>query len=350
MTELIELTSLDFAELNNFFVELGEPAYRAQQLAQWIYKQGASDFEDMTTLSKELRSKLSKRAYISQLEELKAAVAEDGTVKYLFELRDGQRIETVLMRYADHRNTVCISTQVGCAMDCSFCATGQQGLERNLSTGEIVAQVLEVQRSLSEEEFGVPRISNVVLMGMGEALANYDNSLKAIQILNDQRGLNIAMRKITLSTCGLVPQIRKLAEEELQLVLAISLHAAEDSLRSQLMPINDRYPLAELMAACKYYQQCTGRRITFEYALIDGVNSSPQQAQSLAELLSDLLCHVNLIPVNPVAELELSRPSQEKIEAFQRVLTAEGIENTLRLERGVEIEAACGQLKSEYED
>jgi 23S rRNA (adenine2503-C2)-methyltransferase len=346
MSEKVDLCSLDFEELEEFVKEIGEASFRARQISDWIYKQGITDFMEMSNLSKNLRNRLNEIAYISQLKEKTRSEAKDGTKKFLFELEDGERIETVLMSYQGGRNSVCISTQVGCAMGCNFCATGLQGLERNLSTGEIVGQVLEVQRLISNDEFRDPRVSNIVVMGMGEPLANYDNLLKAIKILNDEAGLNISMRRITVSTCGLVPKIKELADENLQLVLAISLHAANDELRNEMMPINKRYPLEELIAACKYYLEKTNRRITFEYALVSGINNDPQDAKELAELLSDLLCHVNLIPVNPVEELDLHRPKRGDIKRFKEILAQNGIQVTLRQERGNDIEAACGQLRS----
>lgn len=350
MADKVELSSLGFPELKEFMNEIDEASFRANQIANWIYKQGVTDFAEMTNLSKDLRSKLQEVAYISQLQEKARAESKDGTVKFLFELEDGNSIETVLMPYQDGRNSVCISTQVGCAMGCDFCATGLQGLERNLTTGEIVGQVLEVQRGISKEEFGNPAVTNVVIMGMGEPLANYDNLIRAIKILNNEKGLNISMRKITVSTCGLVPQIRKLADEEFQLVLAISLHAATDQLRNKMMPVNERYPLSDLIDACEYYLEKTNRRITFEYALIEGFNNRTRDAKKLARLLSDLLCHVNLIPVNPVEGLDLARPERKDIKEFEEVLAQYGIPVTLRQERGSDIEAACGQLRSKQED
>ncbi|SJZ30902.1 23S rRNA (adenine(2503)-C(2))-methyltransferase RlmN [Selenihalanaerobacter shriftii] len=348
MVDKVDLSSLNFQGLEEFMANIGEAEFRAKQIANWIYKQGITDFNQMTNLSKGLQNKLKKVAYISQLQEITKSKSKDGTIKYLFELIDGKRIETVLMPYRDGRNSVCVSTQVGCGMGCNFCATGLQGLERNLTTGEIVGQVLKVQKLISGEEFGEPAVTNIVFMGMGEPLANYNNLLKAIEILNGNKGLNIGMRKITLSTCGLVPQIKKLAKEELQLVLAISLHAATDNLRDEMMPVNKRYPINELMTACEYYIKRTNRRITFEYALVDGVNNRVQDAKELAKLLSGFLCHVNLIPVNPVGELDLTRPDREDINNFKEILSKNGIQATVRLERGSDIEAACGQLRSKH--
>ncbi|ADL12946.1 23S rRNA (adenine(2503)-C(2))-methyltransferase RlmN [Acetohalobium arabaticum] len=348
MTDKAELISFDLTELENFINnELGEASFRAEQIFNWIYKQGAVNFEEMTNLSQGLRSRLQSKAYIQQLTEITRAKSEDGTVKFLFELEDNKEIETVFLPYQDGRNSICVSTQVGCGMGCNFCATGQQGLERNLTTGEIVSQILKVQQLMGSNGYDPSLISNVVFMGMGEPLANYDNFLRVIDILNSEKALNISMRRITVSTCGLVPQIKRLADKELQLVLAISLHAAEDKLRSEMMPINKRYPLEELIAACEYYLQKTNRRITFEYALVDGVNNRRQDAEKLAQLLSGLLCHVNLIPVNPVKELGLTRPNRKAIKEFKEILDRHNIQATVRQERGNDIEAACGQLRTE---
>jgi 23S rRNA (adenine2503-C2)-methyltransferase len=294
----------------------------------------------MSNLSKGLRDKLVNRAYISQLEVIASQESKDGTIKYLFELEDGQRIESVFMPYQDNRRSVCISTQVGCGMGCNFCATGLNGLTRNLSSGEIINQIISIARLRDEE------ISNVVLMGMGEPLANYNQVLKAISLMNDGNGLNIGMRRITLSTCGLVAEIKSLAEEELQLTLAISLHASNNRLRSQMMPINDRYPLEDLLESCRYYIEKTGRRISFEYSLVKGVNDSPKDARELAKLLSGILCHVNLIPINQVEGLEYSKPDRNRINNFKAELEHEGIAVTVRVERGADIAAACGQLQA----
>jgi len=350
MSNKVDITSLNFDELEDLVTDLGEASFRAKQIANWTYKKGVIDFDGMTNLNQELQDKLNEVAYISQLKEITRAESKDGTIKFLFELIDGKRIETVLMPYKDGRNSVCVSTQVGCGMGCNFCATGLQGLERNLTTGEIVGQVLTVQRLISKGEFGNPPITNIVFMGMGEPLANYDNLLSAINLLNDEKGLNISMRRMTISTCGLVPKIEKLADEQLQVVLAISLHAANDRLRSDMMPINEEYPLSELVGVCQYYIEKTNRRVTFEYALIDGVNNKPKDAKSLANLLSGLLCHVNLIPINPVDELELVRPDRRDIKRFKEVLSKSGIEATVRVERGKDIDAACGQLRAKQDN
>lgn len=348
MTDKAELTSLKLTELEQFITnELDEASFRAEQIFNWIYKQGAVNFEEMTNLSQDLRSRLQSKAYINQLKEITRAKSKDGTVKFLFELEDNKEIETVFLPYQDGRNSICVSTQVGCGMGCNFCATGQQGLERNLTTGEVVSQLLKVQQLMGSNGYDPSLISNVVFMGMGEPLANYDNLLRAINILNCEEAFNISMRRITVSTCGLVPQIKRLADKKLQLVLAISLHAADDKIRSEMMPINKRYPLEELIAACEYYLKKTNRRITFEYALVDGVNNRRQDAENLAQLLSGLLCHVNLIPVNPVKKLGLTRPNRQAIKEFKEILDRHNIQATVRQERGKDIEAACGQLRTE---
>ena len=340
MEERVDLMGLSLEELKKVVASLGEASFRAKQLFNWIYDKKVTDFSQMSNLSKDLRDKLVDRAYISQLEVIASQESKDGTIKYLFELEDGQRIESVFMPYQDNRRSVCISTQVGCGMGCNFCATGLNGLTRNLISGEIINQIISIARLRDEE------ISNVVLMGMGEPLANYNQVLKAISLMNDGNGLNIGMRKITLSTCGLVPQIKSLAEEDLQLTLAISLHASNNRLRSQMMPINDRYPLEDLLESCRYYIEKTGRRISFEYSLDKGVNDSPKDARELAKLLSGILCHVNLIPINQVEGLEYSKPDRNRINNFKAELEQEGIAVTVRVERGADIAAACGQLQA----
>lgn len=344
---------------------MGEPDYRDRQVWRAVYREARTSFDDMTNISKALRSRLSDEYRIDALERVAASEAADSsTVKYLFRLVDGETIEAVLMRYeADRhrrrRRTACISTQAGCALGCVFCATGQHGFSRNLTVGEITAQVLHMIRSTRavddmDVEAGVTRreeiaptgITNVVLMGMGEPLANYDASLEAVRNINDERGIGIGARHITVSTAGLVPGIRRLASEPLQINLAVSLHAADDETRSTLMPINRRYPLASLMGACREYIQRTNRRIFFEYVLIEGVNDSREHAERLADLLQGMLCHVNLIPMNPVPGEQYHRPGPVRIHAFHEVLRARGVATTLRMEKGIEIAGGCGQLRA----
>jgi len=339
------LTDLSYEQLVTWVTDLGERSFRARQLFEWIYRSLAVDFAAMTNLPNSFRQQLSHSALVQSLLPLDTVTSADGlTTKTLLRLRDGETIESVLMRY-EGRQTVCISSQVGCAIGCPFCATGQSGFKRNLSTGEIVEQVLYYARQLREQG---QTITNVVLMGMGEPLVNYAATWRAIQILHDPRGFGLGARRFTISTAGLVPGIRRLAQEELTVGLAVSLHAANNTLRDQLVPINKRYPIAELIAACRDYIQRTGRRISFEYALIENVNDRPEQARELGHLLHGLLCHVNLIPLNPTAECAYRPSSRKRMLAFRRELNRMGIANTVRLARGIDIQAGCGQLRSRY--
>lgn len=343
MSEPTQLYNLDFAGLTTFLQELGEPTFRAKQLWQWLYEKYAADFEEMTNLPKGLREKLAQTAVLDPAHIAAEQLSSDGqTRKVLFRLPDGQLIETVLMGYDDGRRTLCISTQAGCAMGCVFCATGQMGFSRNLSAGEIVAQVLYFARVLAQQG---QRVSNVVLMGMGEPLHNYRETLTAVDRLTDPTGLNLSARKITISTVGLVPAIRRYADEQRQTPLAISLHAATDEERSKLIPINKRWPIAELMRACQYYSEKTGRRLTFEWALIAHKNDTPEQAQALGKLLHGLLCHVNLIPLNPTEGYSGGPSSRDRVQAFQDELAYYGVSSTVRVRRGIDIQAGCGQLR-----
>jgi len=357
MPQRVALYDLTYDQLAQLLGDWGEPRFRADQVWRWLYQSLVEDFEEMSNLPRALRERLSSETDLSLLTVLGEQASPGGqTRKVLFGLRDGNTIESVLMQYADRR-TVCVSTQVGCGMGCVFCATGQGGLVRNLSAGEIVAQVIHfarVSRSIEMEHAAGPGtktpshgqpIGNIVLMGMGEPLANYAATWQAIETLTDGRGYNLGARRITLSTVGLVPVIRRLAEERLPINLAVSLHAPDDELRNQLVPVNRRYPLADLMAAVREYVNKTGRRVTFEYALIEGVNDTLQSAQALAELLDGLLCHVNLIPLNPTPGSRL-RPSQrERVNAFRDQLLEAGIAATVRMRRGIGIAAGCGQLR-----
>lgn len=342
-----DFKSLTRNQLTSWFKINDYPSFRSKQIFNWIYKNGIEDFSDMNNLPEKLKSELNKKSYVSSnLLLRKAFSTKDGTIKYLWNLSDFEVIESVYLPfYEDERHSVCISSQIGCAMDCKFCATGIGGLVRNLSTGEIVDQVLQIQKNISKEKFGNPRISNVVFMGMGEPLANLDAVLSAVEILNDEKAFNIGMRKITISTSGLVPQIKRLAKLDLQLVLAISLNAPNNFIRDSLMPINKKYPIEKLLNAVKYYINETKRRVTFEYILIDEINNSLEMAYELADLLKGILCHVNLIPLNPVKNFNLKKPNKESINSFRDILTKNGIETTIRQERGTEIEAACGQLR-----
>ncbi len=334
----INLKGLWIEDLERLLRELGEKRYRARQLASWIYAKGATEFDQMTDFPKKLRKKLSQIASIDSIKLVKKQVSpKDFSEKYLFELSDGEKIETVLMREGK-RVTVCLSTQVGCPLGCTFCATGKMGFKRNLTTGEIVDQILALRRE---------RITHLVLMGMGEPLLNYDNVLKALRIINHELGLSFAGKAITLSTAGIPPMIRKLAEENLRIGLAISLNAPTDEKRDQLMPINRKYPLKELIASVRYFKQRVKRRVTFEYVLIKEINDFKKDAQTLSQLLQGLPCKINLIPYNRVPDLPYQRSSEEKILAFRDYLYPRCPVVTLRLSKGEDILAACGQLRTQ---
>lgn len=342
---MIQLYNLSFEEMSSLVQQWGHPVYRARQLWRWLYTQKISSFEEMSNLPEGLLSQLKEETTLYSVQPVRDLYSTDGkTVKWLFQLPDGQLIETVLMGYTDGRQTACISSQAGCAMGCVFCATGQMGFSRQLSVGEIVEQAIYVARWLEERG---ERLSNVVLMGMGEPLHNYDSVLAAVARLSAPEGLGIGQRHITLSTVGLVPQIRRFADEGLQVKLAISLHAATDDERSALLPANKRYPLSDLIDACRYYVDQTGRRITFEWALIAGENDVPEQAHALGRLLKGLLCHVNLIPLNPTVGFGGQPSNRDRVSEFQNILAAYGINSTVRVRRGIDINAGCGQLKSE---
>lgn len=335
----LNIKDFTIEELTDFFKGLDIPGYRARQIYAWVYHKNVCDWDLMTNLPRNLRQTL--RDQNISLGCLKVAATEgapDGTIKYLFELTDGQTVESVFLP-DDHRYTVCFSTQVGCSMGCRFCATGQNGLRRNLTAAEIVDQPLRVSK-LS----GVT-ITNLVAMGQGEPLLNYGALLKGIRILNHPEGLGLGARRMTISTCGIVPGILKLSNEMVQVNLAVSLHAADDRLRGELMPIARKYPLAELMAACKTYLEQTGRRITFEYTLMDGVNDRPDDLANLIRLLQGMLCHVNLIPFNPVPGTPFTRSPLPVVRRFAAELNRAHIETTIRKERGTILTAACGQLQ-----
>ncbi len=345
MPDLVTLPDLTYAQLQELLVSWGEPSFRAEQLWRWLYCSLAEDFQAMRNLPKKLRHRLSQATRLWTLRPLAESVSADGlTRKILFALKDSHTIESVEMHYQS-RNTVCLSSQVGCALGCPFCATGQSGLVRNLTAGEIVEQVVFFARGVKARG---EKIDNVVIMGMGEPLANYAAVWQAIETLNDHRGFNLGARRITVSTVGLVPGIDRLSGESLQVGLAISLHAPNDALRDKLLPINRRYPLRELLAACGRYVARTGRRITFEYALIEGLNDSVEQARSLAHLLKGLLCHVNLISLNPVDGSPYRPSSRKRVAAFGAELKRQGIACTVRLSRGIDIQAGCGQLRARH--
>ncbi|MDR0532219.1 MAG: 23S rRNA (adenine(2503)-C(2))-methyltransferase RlmN [Oscillospiraceae bacterium] len=341
--EAVDLRSLDLDGLKEAVAPLGLPAYRAGQMFDWLQAKGVAGAGEMTDLPKALRGQLQSRYLITWCEIARRQESKDGTVKYLFRLHDGEWIESVVMRY-QHGRSICVSSQCGCRMGCVFCASGANGCARGLLPGEILAQVQAAQRDLGEP---IPR---VVLMGMGEPLDNYENVLQFIKLASDPRGLCISQRKISLSTCGIVPGIDRLARERLGVTLSVSLHAPEDKLRSELMPVNRAWPLNELLRACKDYAQATSRRISFEYAMFRGENDSREQAEQLAALLRGMLCHVNLIPANAGGGAQgtegrgMRGSDRETIRMFQEILAGKGIACTVRRSLGRDIDAACGQL------
>ncbi|AYF54758.1 23S rRNA (adenine(2503)-C(2))-methyltransferase RlmN [Clostridium botulinum] len=336
------ILDFDLEELKSWMAENGESKFRAKQIFEWIYKKSAFSFHEMTNISKASKEKLKNSFYIEIPNIIKKYKSNiDGTEKFLFEYKDGNIIESVVMRYK-HGNSICVSTQIGCRMGCKFCASTVEGVVRNLTSGEIVAQILKAQQEIGE------RISNVVLMGSGEPLDNYDNVVKFIKLINDDNALKIGQRHITLSTCGIVPKIKELADEKLQITLAISLHAPNDEIRKSMMPVANKYNIKELLDACKYYSRITNRRITFEYALVNGINDSAKNAEELFNQLKGILCHVNLIPVNEIKENDYKRSRAKNIEEFKNILIKYGIETTIRREMGSDINGACGQLRRNY--
>jgi len=362
---VICILDLSKDELSARLRDMGEPPFRARQVWRALYHEARPAFDEMTNVSKALRTRLAVEYRIDPLEPVATSRSSEGsTEKNLFRLADGEVIEAVLMRYDadDHRRrrrTACISTQAGCALGCTFCATGQQGFARNLTVGEIVGQVLHMVRATRAEdgvdiaygrvkrgEIAPTGVTNVVLMGMGEPLANYDTTLAAIRVLNDEAGVNIGARHITVSTAGLAPEIRRLAGEPLQINLAVSLHAADDETRSRMMPVNRRYPVRVLMAACREYVERTNRRIFFEYVLLEGQNDTREHAGRLATVLNGMLCHVNLIPVNPTSGSPHGRPNAGRTDAFREILRRRGVAATVRVEKGIDIDAGCGQLRA----
>jgi 23S rRNA (adenine2503-C2)-methyltransferase len=337
------LTDLSEEQLVAELAQMGQPRFRADQIWRWLYGSLVESIDEMRNLPAALRAQLTARWTVGNVRPMRVLRSADGrTEKVLLELADGQTVESVSMDY-EGRQTVCVSSQVGCAIRCAFCATGLGGWQRNLSAGEIVQQVLHFGRRLRAAGKAV---SNVVFMGMGEPFLNYDALRQSIQTLNDARGFNLGARRMTVSTAGIVPGIRRLASEGWEIGLAVSLHAPTDALRDRLVPINQKYPLAELMRACHEYVAATHRRVTFEYALIEDVNDGPQQADELADLLWGLLCHVNIIPVNPVAELPYRPSPNDRVLTFERRLRELGVNATLRISRGADILAGCGQLRS----
>ena len=333
------ILSMTPEELTEWLRSLGEPAYRARQLFGWMHKGAA--WEEMTNLPAALRQRLAAEAeYRIPHIEQKLVSAVDGTVKYLFSLADGECIESVFMRY-HHGNTLCISTQAGCRMGCRFCASTIAGLSRNLSPSEMLGQIEAAQKDTGE------RVSNVVMMGIGEPLDNYENAVKFLRLVNDPDGIGIGYRHISLSTCGVVPGIRKLAEENMPITLSISLHAPTQEAREAIMPVAKKWKIDELLSACRDYIGVTGRRVSFEYAMISGVNDSTHDAEALAKLLSGMLCHVNLIPLNDVKERSYQKSRAETVDAFVRTLEKRGVTATVRRRLGADINASCGQLRRE---
>ena len=332
------IKNYNLPELKEEFVSMGEKPFRAEQVFKWIYEQNATSFDEMTNLSLELREKLKENYTLNAFKILKKQKSADGTIKYLFDVLDGNGVETVLMKY-HHGYSLCVSSQIGCKMGCKFCASTGIPFIRNLSSGEIVEELLAVQR---DENI---KISNVVFMGIGEPLDNYENVVNAIRILNNQKGLSIGARHISISTSGLVPKIYKLAEENIQCTLSISLHATTDEKRSSMMPVNNRYNIEELLQACKDYIAKTNRRISFEYALAKNNNDNLEDAKRLVKLLKGMLCHVNLIPINKIENGNYTKSSNENILKFRDYLNDHGIVATVRRELGSDIDAACGQLR-----
>ena len=343
MSTAIDIYNLDFEELKQAIKELGYPSYCAVQIWQWLYNHYVDDFDGMTNLSKALRTKLKSRFNMGKRDRISVQYSTDKqTKKVLFKLDDGNLIETVCMCY-NHRFTLCISSQAGCAMGCVFCATGQMGFSRNLTTGEIVSQVIYFARELAAKQ---QRVSNLVMMGMGEPLHNYRNSMAAIDRLTDPSTLNLGARKITVSTVGLVPAIRRFADEKRQIKLAVSLHAATDTERDKLIRINKKWPVASLIDACRYYIDTTGRRITFEWALIQDENDTVDEARKLGKLIQGMNCYVNLIPLNPTGGYTGIPSSRIRVNAFQKELSSFGVTSTVRVRRGIDIQAGCGQLRN----
>lgn len=338
----ININELDFEELEKYIESLGEKKFHAKQIYKWIHRIGVTSFDQMSDISKSLRQKLNENTYILNMEILECQTSKkDGTKKFLIRLNDNAAIEAVLMKY-NYGNTICVSTQVGCKMGCKFCASTKEGFERSLLASEIEGELLIVERYTGE------KISNVVYMGIGEPLDNYDNVVRSIRLINHPMGLNIGARHISLSTCGLVPKIYKLADENIQCTLSISLHATTDEKRMEIMPIAKVYSIKELINACKYYISKTGRRISFEYALIAGKNDTYEDAMSLVKLLRGMIAHVNLIPVNELKDGIYKKSKEKSIENFMNTLNSCGIVTTVRRELGSDIDAACGQLRKKY--
>lgn len=341
MSEKQDIKSYNLIELKEQMEALGEKGFRAKQIYQWLHKEKVGSFEEMTNLSKGLRQKLDDKFEIRNVKPVDVLISEiDGTRKYLFEIKGGSIIESVLMRY-HHGNSVCISTQSGCRMGCKFCASTLNGLERNLTASELLSQIYAIEKNIGE------KVSNVVLMGSGEPLDNFENVVRFIQLITDENGANLSQRNITLSTCGIVPKIKELAEMRFQITLAISLHASDNETRKELMPIAYQYTIDEVLDVCREYFAKTGRRITFEYSLVAGENDTIKEADRLAALIKGINCHVNLIPVNPIKERNYVQSSKKAVEQFKSRLEQKKINVTIRREMGRDINGACGQLRNE---
>ena len=342
MKELKDIKSYNLKELKEEIQQLGEKPFRAGQIYKWLHVDKVETFDEMTNISKDLRQKLSDEFEIRTLEPVKVLISKiDGTRKYLFRIKGGTIIESVLMRY-HHGNSVCISTQSGCRMGCRFCASTLNGLDRNLEPSELLEQIYQIEKNIGE------KVSNIVLMGSGEPLDNYDNVTKFLELITDENGANISQRNITLSTCGLVPKINELAKKHLQITLAISLHASDDETRRKLMPIANKYTIDEVLEACRNYFKETGRRITFEYSLVAGENDTTGEADRLAARIKGINCHVNLIPVNPIKERDFVQSGKKAVLDFKRRLEKYKINVTIRREMGSDIDGACGQLRRRY--
>ncbi len=340
--ERADIKSLNQKELSELLISIGEKTFRAKQIYSWLHVKHAASWEEMTDISKKLREKLQEHCELMVLKQVEVQESKlDGTRKYLFALNDGNIVESVLMRYK-HGNSVCISSQVGCRMGCRFCASTLDGLVRGLKPSEMLDQIYRIQRDIGE------RISNVVVMGTGEPLDNYEHFVQFIHLLSDENGLNISQRNITVSTCGIVPNMRRLAEEKFQITLALSLHASTQEKRLELMPVANKYEIEEIIEACRYYFEQTGRRITFEYSLVGGVNDTDEDARGLGRLIKGLNCHVNLIPVNPIKERDYVQSNPQVISNFKNKLEKYGINVTIRREMGRDIDGACGQLRKRF--
>jgi len=337
-----DIVSLSFDELKIELESIGEKAFRAKQIYEWLHEKLVDSFDEMTNLSKALRETLDSQYRIPMVKMVERQISKiDGTNKFLFQLEDGHVVESVLMRYK-HGNSVCISSQVGCRMGCKFCASTIGGLERNLLPAEMVGEIYQIQKISGE------RVANVVVMGSGEPLDNYDNFVRFVHLLSDEHGLHISQRNITISTCGIVPNMKRLADEQLQITLALSLHGSTQEKRKVLMPIANKYELPDVLEACDYYFEKTGRRITFEYSLVHGVNDRDEDAEELIEILKHRNCHLNLIPVNPIKERNFEKPSRKSAENFKNKLEKSGINVTIRREMGSDIDGACGQLRRRF--